>query len=321
MERKNSILISSAEAGSRLLDLVARRFTYRSRKDWQEEFAAGRLHLNGRTAAAGDLLKAGDRLVYVMPPLLEPPAMLHYKVLHEDADLLVVDKPAPLPCHPAGRYFTHTLWALLKTEHGLAEPLFIHRLDRETSGVVLVAKNRQAARQCQTQFARFQVAKHYLVIVEGIFPPGLTNAEGWLVPDPASAIRKKVSFCPGQGNKPAGAQSCSTTFQLLATEGEMSLLAAEPHTGRCHQIRATLRSLGYPVVGDKLYGLDERWFLRLQKDCLTESDRARLRIERQALHAACLRLRHPTTGSALCFTSPPPAPLQAIMPGISKFSI
>jgi RluA family pseudouridine synthase len=316
MERKTSILIPSDKAGCRLLDLVASRFTYRSREEWQMELAAGRFLLNDREAAGSELLAAGDLLVYRMVPMAEPPVDWRYEVLHEDEDLLVVNKPAPLPCHPGGRFFHHTLWARLRDEHGLARPAFVNRLDRETSGLVLLAKNSQAATSCQEQFARQLVAKHYFVLVEGEFPAGTLKAEGCLAPDPASAIRKKVSFFPTAGAVPAGGRTCSTSFRLLAGCGSLSLLAAWPHTGRCHQIRATLCSLGYPVVGDKLYGVDEQLFLRLQESRLTTADHARLRLERQALHAAYLRIIHPTTGREISFAAPLPASLQAVMPKI-----
>jgi RluA family pseudouridine synthase len=282
------------------------------------ELAAGRFLLNDREAAGSDLLAAGDLLVYRMVPMPEPPVDWRYEVLYEDGDLLVVDKPAPLPCHPGGRFFNHTLWARLREKHGLARPAFINRLDRETSGIVLLAKNTQAACHCQAQFARQRVDKHYLVLVEGEFPSGTMKAEGWVAPDPASAIRKKVRFSLAAGAVPAGAKACSTSFRLLAGGAGMSLLAAWPHTGRCHQIRATLCSLGYPVVGDKLYGVDEQLFLRLQEGRLNAADHARLRLERQALHAAYLRLIHPGTGRELSVTAPLPAAFQVILPEIAK---
>jgi len=318
MERKNSVLIQPQQAGQKLLDFISQRFTYRSREEWQAELAAHRFLLNDTEPQSDAILAQGDRLVYLMPPLVEPPVDANYTVLHEDDDLLVINKPAPLPCHPGGRFFTHTLWALLKEKHGLDNPRLVNRLDRETSGIVLVAKNKTAARLCQEQFAQHRVEKVYLVLVEGNFPDTPTEVEvaGWLGTDPDSAIRKKMRFYPEQTNAPPGAAESSTTFRRISTtsnNADLTLLEARPHTGRCHQIRASLLHLGFPVVGDKLYGVDEQLFLRFKEDRLSAADHARLRIPRQALHAASLRISHPTSGKKLNFSAPLPPTLQSLL--------
>ena len=317
MQRKNSVLIQPRQAGRQLLDFVSQRFTYFSREEWQTELAASRFLLNDGEARGDSILAPGDRLVYLMDALVEPPVDSGYTVLHEDDDLLVINKPAPLPCHPGGRFFSHTLWALLKEQHGFADPRFINRLDRETSGIVLVAKTKVAARLCQEQFAQRRVEKVYLVVVEGKFPdtPQEVEAAGWLGPDPNSAIRKKVRFYPEQNDAPPKAVDCSTGFRRISGtgDGSLSLLEARPHTGRCHQIRASLLSLGFPVVGDKLYGVDEQLFLRFKEGCLSRADHARLRLPRQALHAANLRLVHPITGKELEFSAPLPLAISALM--------
>ncbi|MFA6283851.1 MAG: RluA family pseudouridine synthase [Desulfurivibrionaceae bacterium] len=317
MQRKTSVRIQPQQAGQQLLDFVSQRFTYRSREEWQIELTADRFLLNDAKVRTDCILAAGDRLAYLMPALIEPPVDTNYTVLHEDADLLVIDKPAPLPCHPGGRFFAHTLWGLLKEHHNLAEPRFINRLDRETSGLVLVVKNKAAARLCQEQFAQHRVEKVYQVVVEGNFPDTVVPVEatGWLGGDPDSTIRKKMRFYPEQTNAPPGAVESSTTFRRISSahNNSLTLLEARPHTGRCHQIRASLLSLGFPVVGDKLYGVDEQLFLRFQEDRLSEADHALLRIPRQALHAAILRLNHPVSGKKLEFSAPLPLALSALM--------
>ena len=317
MQRKTSVRIQPQQAGQQLLDFISQRFTYRSRDEWQAELTAERFQLNDTEARGDSILAQGDRLVYLMPTLIEPPVDANYTVLHEDADLLVIDKPAPLPCHPGGRFFAHTLWALLKENHGLANPRLINRLDRETSGIVLVAKNKDAARLCQEQFVQRMVEKVYLVVVEGDFPdtPAPIETTGWLGPAPDSAIRKKMRFYPQQNDAPPGAVESSTAFRRLSSTSDhgLSLLEARPHTGRCHQIRATLLHLGFPVVGDKLYGVDEQLFLRFQEDRLSEADHTLLRIPRQALHAARLRFSHPVNGQELKFSAPLPVAISALM--------
>ena len=317
MQRKNSVRIQPQQAGQQLLDFISQRFTYRSREEWQAELAADRFLLNDGKARSDYILAQGDRLAYLMPALVEPPVDSNYTVIHEDDDLLVIDKPAPLPCHPGGRFFAHTLWALLKENHGLAEPRLVNRLDRETSGIVLVAKNKVAARLCQEQFAQRRVEKVYLVVVEGDFPDTAVSVEavGWLGPDLNSAIRKKMRFYPEQNDAPPGAVESSTAFRRLSgtNNNTLSLLEARPHTGRCHQIRASLLHLGFPVVGDKLYGVAEQLFLRFQEDRLSAVDHVRLRLPRQALHASSLRLSHPVNGRALDFSAPLPPALQELL--------
>ena len=317
MERKNSVLIQPHQAGQQLLDFVSQRFTYRSREEWQAELTAHRFLLNDGEARSDSILAPDDRLVYLMPALVEPPVDSNYTVLHEDDDLLVIYKPAPLPCHLGGRFFAHTLWALLKENHGLAEPRLINRLDRETSGIVLVAKNKTAARLYQEQFAQRRVEKVYLVVVEGDFPDTLAPVEatGWLGPDPDSAIRKKMRFYPAQNDAPPGAVESSTTFLRISgsRNTSLTLLEARPHTGRCHQIRASLLHLGFPVVGDKLYGMDEQLFLRFKEGCLSPADHHLLRIPRQALHASSLRLSHPISENELEFSAPLPLALQELL--------
>lgn len=318
MKRKTAVCVKPEFAGCSLLDFVARRFTYRSREEWLRELEAGRFLLNEAGPAVPTAqLAAGDRLCYLMPELEEPWVERRFTVLYEDDDLLAVDKPAPLPCHPGGRFFRHTLWALLKEQYGLANPSLVNRLDRETSGIVLVAKNKKAARRCCRQFADHLVLKRYRVVVEGEFPQSPLQAEGWLDLDPFSAVRKKVRFYPRQGAEavPVGAAACRTSFRRLHYENGISFLEALPLTGRCHQIRATLCGLGFPVVGDKIYGVDEQLFLRFQKDCLTASDHQRLRMNRQALHAESLSLIHPADGRPLSFFAPLPAAFRSLLAG------
>jgi 23S rRNA pseudouridine955/2504/2580 synthase/23S rRNA pseudouridine1911/1915/1917 synthase len=147
-----------------------------------------------------------------------------------------------------------------------------------------------------------------LVIVEGEFPPHEVTATGWLGPDPASSVRKKMRFDPEQTL--LGAKLCTTYFTRLKSDSGLSLLRACPFTGRGHQIRATLLALGFPVAGDKLYGVDATLFRRFISDQLTSNDWLRLRIPRQALHASRLTINHPATGEATTFVASLPSSLK-----------
>jgi 23S rRNA pseudouridine955/2504/2580 synthase/23S rRNA pseudouridine1911/1915/1917 synthase len=299
MTREIRLTVREKDAGQPLAGFLAGRFTYHSEADWRRLIRDGRIAVNG---AAGDperALAPGDALRYDASDIPEPPVDAAFRVVSEDASLLAVDKPGNLPCHPAGRYFNHTLWALLKTRPGLDGPVFVNRLDRETSGLVLVARNPEAAARLREQFAAHTVVKRYTVFVEGVFPERL-EAAGWLAHDPHSVIRKKRRFLPAAAGSPApvaDAEWAETAFERVRVCDGFSAVAALPRTGRLHQIRATLLSLGYPVTGDKLYGVDETMFLRFCGDALTAEDRTRLRLGRQALHAGGLSFRHPASGA------------------------
>jgi 23S rRNA pseudouridine955/2504/2580 synthase/23S rRNA pseudouridine1911/1915/1917 synthase len=304
--------VKSEADGLLLLGFLANRFRYLDRDGWSEAISAGRLWINDRPAGPGDILRTGDRLVFEMDDLPEPPVRTDYRIVHQDEHLVAVDKPGNLPCHPGGRYFRHTLWHLLRQKEGIEKPRFLHRLDRETSGLVLVARTAAAARAGRERFVSGGVRKIYQVLVEGRFPAGTRHASGWMGQDSGSAVRKRRRFFPEKsGDRPpngeGGGGSCRTRFRLQARLGPVSLVVAVPETGRLHQIRATLSALGFPVVGDKIYGIDETLFLRFLSDALTAADRKALRLPRQALHAAGLRLAHPVTGVPLRLRAPLPA--------------
>jgi 23S rRNA pseudouridine955/2504/2580 synthase/23S rRNA pseudouridine1911/1915/1917 synthase len=247
-----------------------------------------------------------------MADLPEPPVRTDYRIVHRDRHLLAVDKPGNLPCHPGGRYFRHTLWHLLRHQEGMEKPHFLHRLDRETSGLVLIARTAEAARVGRESFVSGAVRKVYQALVEGPFPSGTIHASVWIGRDAGGAVRKRRRFFPEPAGanppgRPPDGEPCRTRFRLQARLGPLSLVAAVPETGRLHQIRATLSALGVPVVGDKIYGADETLFLRFIADELSAADRKTLRLPRQALHAAALNIPHPVTGRPLRLRSPFPA--------------
>jgi 23S rRNA pseudouridine955/2504/2580 synthase/23S rRNA pseudouridine1911/1915/1917 synthase len=260
------------------------------------------------------MLTAGEKLAYDVSGIPEPPVDPSFEVIHADPELLVINKSGNLPCHPAGRYFNHTLWAQLKSAGVCETPYFVNRLDRETSGLVVVARTAEAARACRTQFATRQVEKRYLALVEGIFPVEPWQANGWLLPDEGDGVRKKRRFVLATDgfDAPANGEWSETGLKLIRQLDEIALVEVTPVTGRLHQIRATLWSIGFPLVGDKLYGLDVSWFDRFRKNDLSAHDWQRLRMKRQALHAAGLRFCHPHDGRELKFEVPLPADMRAL---------
>lgn len=307
MKRRSRIAVPPHAAGTRLVDFLSGRFSYLGKDRWVKETEQARVLVNGRTAAADVLLRVGDMLEYLPADAEEPPVDNAYDILFEDDAVIAVNKPGNLPCHPGGRYFHHTLWALIRRRNPADDLFFVHRLDRETSGVVLMAKHARDASALGRQMALGNFRKRYTALVEGRFPESPVSAEGVLAPDRRSAIRKKIRFYPpASPEAQAEGKHCRTLFRLILKGPGLSLVSAAPATGRRHQIRATLLALGYPVVGDKLYGVDETLFIRFIEGRLTDHDRTCLRIDRQALHSAELAFHHPRTDRRLRIIAPIP---------------
>ena len=317
MTREMTFTIREKDAGKALAAFLVDRFTYHTEAEWTRLITDGRVHVNGCVSMPAAQLRVGDALRYDATDIPEPPVDASFRVVSDDPLLVVVDKSGNLPCHPGGRYFNHTLWAMLKKSYGVKDPVLVNRIDRETSGLVIVGKTPEAAQNLWKQFVAHKVGKRYTVFVEGAFPERL-EAMGWLSADPLSVIRKKRRFTVAAvgGAAPCKeAEWAETVFERVRLCDGFSVLTALPRTGRLHQIRATLLSLGFPVVGDKLYGVDETLFLRFCEDALTVEDQQRLRLRRQALHADYLRFHHPRFGALTEVTAPLPADMALLLPG------
>ena len=321
MRRRIRAVITGAEGGQSLIDLLVRRYPFKSREQWLEVVVNQQVMVNGRAEAPSLILKLGDEVVYEAPESPEPAVDINFTVLFEDEEMLVVNKTGNLPCHPGGCYHDNTLWYQIKDRFGLLKPHLINRLDRETSGIVIVAKTREAARNLSGQFFCRCVEKVYVVIVEGTFPCRL-EAVGWLMPDASSVVRKKRCFVRGKfDDRPSEiAEWAESRFEFMQKCGDTSFVRVQPQTGRLHQIRATLCSLGFPVVGDKLYGVDDNLFLKFISGDLNDMDKTNLRMERQALHAQELHVSHPVTGEQLCFAASLPKDMDEVWCAIRKLN-
>ena len=220
-----------------------------------------------------------------------------------------------MPCHPGGRYRENTLESLLR-KAGWGEVHFVSRLDRETSGAVVVAKSEAAAARLGRDMAARRFDKRYLCLVEGIWKEspgedGWFDAFGWIRPAGDDVVRKYRVFERAQDFEAwrscQSSESALTKFRPLWTGDGRTLLECKPETGRTAQIRATLHALGYPVAGDKLYGRDRRLYAKMCEDALTAEDLAELGLPRQALHAWKVGFPHPATREWVEAEAPPPA--------------
>ncbi len=204
-------------------------------------------------------------------------------VVFEDDDLLVVDKPGNMACHSADR---PTLAGWLRGR-GLATPRLMNRLDRETSGLVVVAKNERTAKSLGKQVLRHEIQKEYVAICWGEF------AQDTGVVDSPIGITKDSVVYTKRVIDPAGKPSV-TEFAVEQRLPEFTVVRLKPRTGRAHQLRVHMASLGHPIVGDKIYGPDERWYLKFIENGVTGEMLDKLLMPRHALHAARLTLRQPS---------------------------
>ncbi|MBR2363701.1 MAG: RluA family pseudouridine synthase [Lentisphaeria bacterium] len=313
-------------SGKRLDNYLADRFTYRSRTQWQEAVVAGEILVNGRKVRSSRILHAGDMLSFVPDEstLEEPQVDTSYKLLLERKEFIAVSKPPSIPVHPSGRFFNNTL--LKVVEKDLGKVWLVNRLDRETSGVTLFARDPENAKKLSRLFEERKVQKKYIAIVHGRFPQVPFTVSGVLTQDEKSPVHKKRRFLPDEKTlsllssipsftgkmhypplrKDKEREEAVTSFVPVKCTEKMSIVEVIPSTGRLHQIRATLYSLGFPMAGDKLYGLDDTLFIRYTGDLLTAEDQEKLILSHQALHAATLSFVFPGEKEMISINAPLP---------------
>jgi 23S rRNA-/tRNA-specific pseudouridylate synthase len=292
---KRNVLVQEEGIGKNVAIYLGERYTYRSVYDWTQEILSLRVLLNDKPTSPHTTLAKGDKITTIFLPRTEPEVRTDWIVLLEDDRFIFVNKCPNLPCHPGGAYLEHSLLTQLKRAFPDYPALSLaHRLDRDTTGVILATKTGDAASLAGSAFASNGVNKEYQVLVEGRFPTSI-DANGFLFRDPRSPVRKKRAFSMENPKGVEPIETARTELCLITTnnqddESPLSLVRAIPHTGRTHQIRATLRSLGFPVIGDTLYGPDDSLFLSFIEGRLSETDKSRLRLPYHALHCSRLHL-------------------------------
>lgn len=318
-----------AEFEIRLDSFLVRHLSWRSRTSIQDLIRSGHVLVdpsrpdrpNGgaepfEERRPGRKLMHGSRVVVVIPEELRPvvgPATDELAVLYDDGRVVAVDKPAGVVVHPSGRHVSDTLIQRVHARYGagfelekLGAPRLCHRLDRETSGIVLVALDPAAHADVQQQFEQRHVEKEYLTIVRGV-----PDRDAGVVDLPIGTAR--VSTVALKMTVAADGQACRTEWRVLERFDDCALVACHPITGRQHQIRVHMHAIGHPVVGDKLYGVDESLFERSLDDLLTPDDLRELGMDRHALHNHRVVFRAPGTGERVEVISPMPDDMRAFL--------
>lgn len=308
------LVVPAEDAGLRLDHFLAEKLPWRSRSDLQRRVRDGLISVNGEPARPAQRVQPGMlvRVLVTESPGIntEVPATLPFRILLEDPWLLALDKPPGAVVHPVGRHVNDTLLNVLHARHarlsgpaGLTAPMIVHRLDKDTSGVLVFASDEEARRRLGLDFETRRVRKSYLALVHGCVsaPDGVIDLP--VGPDTTHAVRTKMAVT-------AEGRPSRTRFETLFRSATLSLVRFLPETGRQHQIRVHAEAIGHPILCDRLYGVTE-------PDPETPrvfSDAAGHELARQALHAEALLFRHPGTDAEVLLHAPLAPDLAALLP-------
>jgi len=292
LENRRPVNVPLAYQGLTLLDTLVAIFPQIQREEWEARLAAGRfMDYGGRVRGGDHIVHGGERILQVFPAEVEPPVSADIRVVYEDEAILVVHKPAPLPMHPSGRFHRNTLQYILNEVYSPKYPRPVHRLDSNTTGLVLFARTRHYCRVLQRQFIEGAVNKRYLVRVIGHPPEDSFFSEAPVSSEPDVMGTRVIDEIDGLPSR--------TDFRVIERlEDGTCLLEAKLGTGRTNQIRVHLWELGYPVAGDPAYLPDHR-----KGDTQTNDPEA----PPLQLHAWKLEFTHPLSGKAMEFETELPA--------------
>lgn len=292
-------------ANTRLDLYLARHYPFCSRSQWRKRIEEGRVVVGGAVAKASAQVRAGDQILMFQTLDEEPEADTNLRILWEEGSVKAIYKPGGLPMHQNGPYRTRTFDHVLRQIAG-PEWSAVHRLDLETSGIVLCGSTALVRQNLSQQLVRCEVRKEYHAIVRG-----QVIDDNWLVEAPIgdlaeSAIRIKKWVQPD-------GQYARTEFSVMERGQELTLIKALPRTGRTNQIRIHSAYSGFPLLGDKLYHPDEQVFLDYFENGNCESVHARTGHRRLCLHAAGISFIHPETNQPLSISCPIPDDMQEIV--------
>jgi 23S rRNA pseudouridine1911/1915/1917 synthase len=306
-------------AGLRLDVFMQTQLNRTSRTRTQTIVRACAYSPEGKHLRPSSRVAAEQRVVLWRPPWDENPVPTELPIVFEDEHYLVINKPPYIPVHPSARYFKNTVIKVLEDKYPDQYLSLVHRIDRETSGVLFLSKSRVSDRAIKIVFEKREgIQKQYQAICWGIPPQAQFDVRTPLERDPTSRTKVRMRVAsPGHG------LWAGTQFLMLETRFHpqtrkaYTLLQCELETGRQHQIRVHLNSLGLPIVGDKLYAFDEGYFMRAVDGEDTEQDRNQLELPRHALHASSIALTHPMTQEPLRIQAPMPTDMASFWEELS----
>ncbi len=314
-----SCRVDSYRSGWSIVDFLAHRFPYHTRDGWTKRVRDEWVRVNDATVATDHVVQKNDAVAYTILHA-EPPVDDRYDVLFEDDHYLAVAKSGNIPVHACGVYIVNTLVARLRADFGENVNL-VHRLDRETSGVVVLAKHRDANRLLARAFERGDVEKQYVAVVHGRVtedeftidaPIGKIDARyQYPVEYEYGKANDLATFLPKRRVDPAG-KPARTRAEVVARHGAFTTLRALPEQGRTNQIRVHLAHAGHPIVGDKIYSLAGEIRDEQLREGMTERVRAALVLPRHALHGESLAFAHPLEGARVVLRAPLPADMASI---------
>ena len=290
-ENRRPINVPAAHDGRLLLEVLIDLFPQISPIEWEARCAAGRFVNYGGTVRGKDhRVRGGERVLQVFPPDVEPPVSVEIRVIYEDEAILVVHKPAPLPMHASGRFHRNTLQHILNLAYAPKYPRAVHRLDANTTGLVLFARTRHFCRLLQRQFLEGTVDKRYLVRAIGHPEQDAFFSEAPISAEPDVLGTRTIDVLDGLPSR--------TDFEVIQRCGDGTcLLAAKLGSGRTHQIRVHLWQLGYPVAGDPAY---------LPNGQIGDTQTLDLEAPPLQLHAWKLSFQHPLSGADMAFETERP---------------
>lgn len=271
--------------GASFLEVLARRFPYLTAAQWTERIRDGRVTLNSGTVLPETPVQRGDLITSRITDYEEPAVPIDFHELVARGELALVHKPAGLPVHKTGRVFVNVLANLYRIFKGDEGWTPLNRLDAETSGIVAFARGREALWRFSPAHPHGHWRKSYLAVVDGVMETSCVH-EGALAEWREHPIRSRMRVVP----EDAGGKPARTEFTPLATRDGRTLVLARPVTGRKHQIRAHLADLGFPIVGDKVYHHEGRYYLKRFRGELTDADYEALGAPYQLLHAVGLSI-------------------------------
>ena len=302
--RKLGKAISETHLGKRIDRYLAEHFLFHSRNQWQGYCAERLLQVNALPVKAAYRLKLGDVISYYSPGEQEPAVDRGIKKLWEEQGIIAVYKPSNLPMHEGGAYRLNTFAQELSKHFG-ENWAAVHRLDRETSGIVICAEDKNLRNELSIYFRQREITKTYLAIAIGVGTRDSWEVDAPIGPCPNTRFRTKQAVV--SDGLPA-----QTSFRVLAKTSRFTLLAVSPKTGRTHQIRVHAAYSGLPLVGDKKYHPNEEVYLEYLEHGYTEKVREHCFAERMCLHAAALSFIHPLSGRSHQLDCPLPEDMSEI---------